>query len=165
MAMRFLLILAVLSVASPARAMAQCMFHPNDSTVGISLMPPPPTSRASPGTASASSLPINVVDCGARPNRTTDQTAAIQAAINASCSAIPNHGSPPPVYVPAGQYIIVNLHVDCSGLLLYGAGTGGLRGGLGGTRLCSSNSPAPMLTVGTPDAPVARVTLQDFQLS
>src|SRR5947199_184096 len=36
---------------------------------------------------------------------------------------------------------------------------------LGGTQLCSSKSTAPVLTVGTPTAPVARVTLQDFLLS
>src|SRR4029077_13558299 len=150
---------------SARAAAAQCLLHPSSAEVGIPLVSQGATPQASPGTASASSFPINVVDCGARPNKTTDQTVAIQGAINASCSEVTNHGSPPPVYVPAGQYIIVNLHIDCSGLLFYGAGTGGFRGGLGGTRLCSSNSSAPMLTVGTPIAPVARVTLQDFQLS
>jgi len=115
--------------------------------------------------ASASSLPINAADCGAIPNRTVDQTPAIQAAINTSCGAATNKGSPPPVYIPAGQYLIVNLYIRCSGLVFYGAGSGGAGGGLGGTRLCSLNSTAPMLTVGTPTAPVARVTLQDFVLS
>src|SRR5205823_3094142 len=94
-----------------------------------------------------------------------DQTLALQAAVDASCSQATGNDGPPPIYIPPGRYLFVSLSIRCSGLLLYGAGSGGSRGGLGGTQLCSSNSSRPMLTVGTPAAPVARVTLQDFALS
>jgi hypothetical protein len=117
---------------------AQCTIHPNQ--------------------------PINAADCGAT-TQSVDQTSALQTAINASCALATGTGGPPPVYVPAGRYLIVNLSIRCSGLVFYGAGSGGFRGSLGGTQLCSSRSTAPMLTVGTPAAPVARVTLQDFALS
>lgn len=108
---------------------------------------------------------INVLDCGVAPNATGDQTSALQAAINASCAIATASTAPPPVYIPAGRYHFVSLSIRCSGLLLYGDGTGGKAGGRGGTQLCSSRSTTPMLTVGTPQAPVARVTLQDFQLT
>ena len=104
-------------------------------------------------------------DCGATPSQSVDQTLALQAAVDASCSQATGNDGPPPIYIPPGRYLFVNLSIRCSGLLLYGAGSGGSRGGLGGTQLCSSNSSRPMLTVGTPAAPVARVTLQDFALS
>lgn len=133
----FIGIAAMLGVTRPVPA--QCTIHPG--------------------------LPINAADCGAVPTLAVDQTSALQATINASCALATGNGAPTPIYIPAGQYLIVNLSIRCSGLVVYGAGSGGFRGGLGGTRLCSSNSTAPMLTVGTPTAPVARVTLEDFQLS
>jgi pectate lyase-like protein len=133
-----LLVIAAALGATPAAA-AQCTVHPN--------------------------LPINAADCGAVPNKTVDQTPAIQGAINASCGATATKGSPPPVFIPAGHYVIANLYIRCSGVVFYGAGSGGAGGSLGGTRLCSVSGAAPMLTVGTPTAPVARVTLQDFMLS
>src|SRR2546430_7171958 len=142
----------------------QCTVHQNDLDIGIPLVSRGAKQQTSYGTASASNLPISAADCGASPNK-ADQTSAIQAAINASCGLATNNTSPPPVYIPPGQYLIVNLKIGCSGLVLYGAGSGGARGGLGGTRLCSFKSAAPMLTVGTPSAPLARVTLQDLQFS
>src|ERR1041384_5549602 len=77
---------------------------------------------------------INVLDCGVVSNSTTDQTAGLQGAIDASCAKVAALGSPPPVYVPAGQYHFVSLTIRCSGLLLYGDGTGGKSGGRGGTQ-------------------------------
>src|SRR4051812_4944467 len=96
-----------------------------------------------------SAAPINVVGCGAVPNRSGDQTAALQSAIDASCELASSANSPA-VYIPAGQYTFTSLFIRCSGLLLYGDGTGGLGGGRGGTQLCSANSTTPMLVVGTP---------------
>jgi hypothetical protein len=110
-------------------------------------------------------VPINAADCGATASLAVNQTQAIQLAINASCRLATGTGGPSPVYIPPGQYLIVNLQIPCSGLILYGAGSGGLSSGLGGTQLCSFNSTVPILTVGTPSTPVSRVTLQDFQLS
>jgi len=159
-----LLLGIVLTLGAAHGAMAQCTVHPNVDA-GIPLVSRRSAPQTSSGTASASSLPLNAADCGATPSLTIDQTAAIQGAINLSCGLATDKRGPPPVYVPAGQYLIVNLHIDCSGLVLYGAGSGGSSGGLGGTQLCSFQSTAPMLTVGTPTAPVARVALQDFQLS
>ena len=78
---------------------------------------------------------------------------------------MPANENPRPVYIPAGQYLLTAIAIRCSGLLLYGAGAGGEPGGRGGTQLCSANSSEPMLTVGTPMKPLARVTLEDFQLS
>jgi hypothetical protein len=105
---------------------------------------------------------INVLDCGVASNAAVDQTSALQAAIDASCAFANASTAPPPVYIPAGRYPFVSLTIRCSGLLLYGDGTGGKGGGRGGTQLCSGRSTEPMLTVGTPQAPVSRVTLQDF---
>src|SRR5437588_791456 len=93
--------------------------------------------RALPGQCAVRpSMPINSWDCAATPSQKVDQTSAIQGAINASCAFATNNGSPPPVYIPAGEYLIVNLEIRCSGLVFYGVGSGGLGGGLGGTRLC-----------------------------
>ena len=113
----------------------------------------------------AANEPISVVDCGAVPNATLDQTSTLQSAINSSCDRGTSSTAPPPVHIPAGQYIFVRLTIRCSGLLVYGDGSGGFGGGRGGTQLCSRHSTVPMLTIGTPDAPVGRVTLQDFQLT
>src|SRR5256885_7501950 len=77
-------------------------------------------------------LPISAADCGALPALSIDQTSALQAAINASCALATGNGAPAPVYIPAGRYLIVNLSIRCSGLVLYGAGSGGYAGGLGG---------------------------------
>src|SRR5438105_1464537 len=137
--MKHLLFIGLLGLVGAAHSVAaQCALRPN--------------------------VPINATDCGAAPNKSADQTVAIQNAINASCNSTTSASSTP-LYVPAGEYHIVNLFIRCSGLLFYGAGSGGRRGGLGGTQLCSSGSTAPIVTVGTPTAPVARVTLQDLQLS
>src|SRR2546421_6374438 len=134
------LLFTSLAMVGVARALpAQCTIHP--------------------------SLPINAADCGAAPTLLVDQTSALQGAINASCALATKNVGPAPVYIPPGEYLIVKLSIGCSGLMVYGAGSGGFGGGLGGTRLCSSSSTAPMLTVGTPTGPVQRVTLQDFQLS
>ncbi len=109
--------------------------------------------------------PFDVVECGATPNASVDQTAALQSAINASCALATSSSAPSPVHIPAGQYIFISLMIRCSGLLLNGDGSGGKGGGRGGTQLCSSHSSAPMLTIGTPSEPVGRVTLQDFELT
>src|SRR5437016_5287585 len=78
-------------------------------------------------------LPISAADCGASPTLSVDQTPALQGAINASCAMATGNGGAPPVYIPAGRYLFVNLSIPCSGLVLYGAGSGGFRGGPGGT--------------------------------
>src|SRR5436190_24082546 len=74
---------------------------------------------------------INVLDCGGASSAAADQTSALQAAIDASCAFANASKAPPPVYIPAGGYAFVSLTIRCSGLLLYGDGTGGKGGGRG----------------------------------
>jgi len=59
---------------------------------------------------------VSVKDFGATGNGTTDDTAAIQAAINASTS----------VYFPIGTYSVTSLWIGTNGTALYGAGSGGV---------------------------------------
>src|SRR5437899_7430495 len=94
---RFLFISIAATLAVSHAGAAQCTVYQNDVDVGIPLASRRSTPHTSYGMASASSLPINAADCGAIPNRTVDQTPAIQAAINTSCGAATNKGSPPPV--------------------------------------------------------------------
>jgi Pectate lyase superfamily protein len=60
--------------------------------------------------------PVNVMDYGAKGNGTTDDTAAIQAAINA-CASVGNT-----VYLPAGTYKITSALSMITGVNLMGAG-------------------------------------------
>src|SRR5438128_6390924 len=90
----FISIAATLAVSHAGAA--QCTVYQNDVDVGIPLVSRRTTPQASSVMASASSLPINAADCGARPNQKVDQTAAIQGAINASCGLATANASPPP---------------------------------------------------------------------
>src|SRR6202000_729413 len=63
----------------------------------------------------------NVRDFGAVPDDTTDDWAAIQAAINAASSGTGTYGT---VYVPRGTYYVSKpLHIT-KGIKFYGAGRG-----------------------------------------
>lgn len=71
----------------------------------------------------SSCRPICVRDFGARGDGTTDDTAAIQRAIDEAEKS--PEGKNPPIYLPAGEYIVSStLHVRKDGMQIHGDGLG-----------------------------------------
>lgn len=84
---------------------------------------------------------ISVKDFGAVGNGTTNDTAAIQAGINA-CSANGNA-----LYFPPGKYLVTNLTLQTVSLIGTGVMDNGTPYGNAGSVLCQTDTTQPMLTV------------------
>lgn len=117
------------------------------------------------GDVSRARIPLNVKDYGAVGNGTNDDTAAIQAALD----AVPEGGRA--VYLPAGRYKVTStLRVTRDGTMLYGDGTGNRSGATqasNGSRLepTSAVTGSVVLVQRTEnDRPLQGVVLKDFTI-
>ncbi len=115
--------------------------------------------------ADKTKLPLNVKDYGAVGDGTADDTAAIQAALD----AVPTGGRA--VYIPAGRYRITStLLIKIDGTTLYGDGAANRFGATQtsiGTRIeASTGVTGSMILVQrvANDRPVQGVSLRDFTL-
>ena len=78
--------------------------------------------------------PVNVLDFGAVGDGTTNDTAAIQAAIN----SLPTNGGA--VYLPAGNYLISSTLTQTKRLFLFGDGVSNVGGDVGSTQITKAAS-------------------------